>query len=487
MGKVSIQELAALLVDRAGLNKKEATTFIGAIFDLVQQALETEKIVKIKGLGTFKIIDVDDRESVNVNTGERVLIEGHGKITFAPDSIIKELVNKPFSQFDTVVLNDGVDFDDLPPESPQNSEPVMQPVIEPVLKPVVEPASQPIVKPASQPIVKPASQPIIEPASQPEPAPVFQTKVSQEEPTEMPLVDFVDERQAEENLSESEAPSGDLPKSEATSVAFKTPEPEPEPQAAPETQPESVSDNSKEEQESQEEVEEETEEVEERYGVNKWVLAFLACILGIIIGYFIGNNFPMNSKQGGEEAKVEKVVPAKKTVVKPAVTPEAVTPAENADETAEEAKQPEPEPKPEVKPEVKPEPKPEIKPEAKPAVKPEAKAAPKSVTKPEPKAPKAEEKKPAAKESAPEKLDKYSAMDARVRTGAYRIVGTEKVVKVKEGDNLRKISNRVLGPDMECYLEVYNGMKVSTPLKVGQEIKVPKLQLKKKKKPQTVN
>lgn len=482
MGKVSIQELAALLVDRAGLNKKEATTFIGAIFDLVQQALETEKIVKIKGLGTFKIIDVDDRESVNVNTGERVLIEGHGKITFAPDSIIKELVNKPFSQFDTVVLNDGVDFDDdLPPESPQNSEPVMQPVIEPVLKPVVEPVSQPIVKPVSQP--------------EPAPASVFQTKVSQEEPTEMPLVDFVDERQAEENLSESEAPSGDLPKSEAASVAFKTPEPEPEPQAAPETQPESVSDNSKDEleQESQEEVEEETEEVEERFGVNKWLLALLACILGIIIGYFIGNYFPMNSNQGGEEAKVEKVVPAKKTVVTPtvtpeavtpAVTPEAVTPAENADETAEEAKQPEPEPKPEVKPEVKPEPKPEIKPEAKPAVKPEAKVAPKPVTKPEPKAPKAEEKKPAA---TPEKLDKYSAMDARVRTGAYRIVGTEKVVKVKEGDNLRKISNRVLGPDMECYLEVYNGMKTSTPLKVGQEIKVPKLQLKKKKKPQTVN
>ena len=476
MGKVSIQELAALLVDRAGLNKKEATTFIGAIFDLVQQALETEKIVKIKGLGTFKIIDVDDRESVNVNTGERVLIEGHGKITFAPDSIIKELVNKPFSQFDTVVLNDGVDFDDdLPPESPQNSEPVLQPVIEPVLKPVVKPASQPIVKPVSQPIIEPASQP------EPEPASVFQTKVSQEEPTEMPLVDFVDERQAEENLSESEAPSGDLPKSEATSVAFKTPEPESEPQAAPETQPESESENSEDEleQESQEEVEEETEEVEERFGVNKWLLALLACILGIILGYFIGNYFPMNSNQGGEEAKVEKVVPAKKTVVTPTVTSEAVTPAENADETAEEAKQPEPEPKPEVRPEVKPVVKPEVK--------PEAKAAPKPVTMPEPKAPKAEEKKSAAKEPAPEKLDKYSAMDARVRTGAYRIVGTEKVVKVKEGDNLRKISNRVLGPDMECYLEVYNGMKVSTPLKVGQEIKVPKLQLKKKKKPQTVN
>jgi hypothetical protein len=78
-------------------------------------------------------------------------------------------------------------------------------------------------------------------------------------------------------------------------------------------------------------------------------------------------------------------------------------------------------------------------------------------------------------------------MDARVRTGAYKIVGTDKVVKVKEGDNLLKISRSVLGPDMECYLEVYNGLKASSPLKVGQEIKIPKLQLKKKKKPQTVN
>ena len=105
---------------------------------------------------------------------------------------------------------------------------------------------------------------------------------------------------------------------------------------------------------------------------------------------------------------------------------------------------------------------------------------------------KAEETKPvetvkpaavAPKPVAPE-VDKYAAMDARVRTGAYRIVGTEKVVKVKEGDNLRRIAQRILGPDMECYIEVYNGLNAASPLKIGQEIKIPKLELKKKKRAQ---
>ena len=89
MGKISIQDLSSVLVEKRGLSKKEASNFISEMFDIVQQELEKDKLVKIKGLGTFKIIDVDDRESVNVNTGERVLIEGHGKITFTPDSLMK--------------------------------------------------------------------------------------------------------------------------------------------------------------------------------------------------------------------------------------------------------------------------------------------------------------------------------------------------------------------------------------------------------------
>ena len=110
MGKLTIQDIAKVLCDRKGLTKKESANFVNEMFDIIQQALERDMIVKVKGLGTFKIIDVDPRESVNVNTGERVLIDGHNKITFTPDQLLKEIVNKPFSQFETVVLNDGVDF-----------------------------------------------------------------------------------------------------------------------------------------------------------------------------------------------------------------------------------------------------------------------------------------------------------------------------------------------------------------------------------------
>ena len=112
MGKITIQEISAKLVAQNGLSKKEATRFVNKMFDLIRDALERDMTVKVKGLGTFKIIDVDSRESVNVNTGERVLIEGHNKITFTPDVLMKELVNKPFSQFETIVLNEGVDFKD---------------------------------------------------------------------------------------------------------------------------------------------------------------------------------------------------------------------------------------------------------------------------------------------------------------------------------------------------------------------------------------
>ena len=113
MGKYSITQLATILVKKNGISNDEALKFVTAIFDIVKEGLETDKLVKIKGFGTFKIIDVDPRESVNVNTGERVLINGHQKITFTPDSVMKEMVNRPFAQFETVVLNDGVDFSDI--------------------------------------------------------------------------------------------------------------------------------------------------------------------------------------------------------------------------------------------------------------------------------------------------------------------------------------------------------------------------------------
>ena len=130
MGKISINELAVVLIERKNLKKKSASTFVNELFYLIQKGLEQDKSVKVKGLGTFKIIDVDDRESVNVNNGERVLIEGHSKITFTPDALMKELVNKPFSQFETVVLNEGVDFEqelEQEPEPDLEQEPAQKP------------------------------------------------------------------------------------------------------------------------------------------------------------------------------------------------------------------------------------------------------------------------------------------------------------------------------------------------------------------------
>ena len=116
MGKITIQEIATRLTEQNGLSKKDAVNFTNKIFDLIRDALERDKSVKVKGLGTFKIIDVEARESVSVRTGERVVIDGHSKVTFTPDTTMKELVNKPFSHFETVMLNEGVEFEDMKDE-----------------------------------------------------------------------------------------------------------------------------------------------------------------------------------------------------------------------------------------------------------------------------------------------------------------------------------------------------------------------------------
>ena len=416
MGKLTIQDIAKVLSDRKGMSKNDASNFVNEMFDVIQQALERDMVVKVKGLGTFKIIDVDPRESVNVNTGERVLIEGHNKITFTPDQLLKEIVNKPFSQFETVVLNEGVDFAE-------------------------DTTSEAYVTPE----VKAAS---------------------------MPLVDFVDEDPSFENpipLGENTVAEAPTPDAEPMPVETSVPvvESEPVSSSASMVAEVSVSDEVVEapvaevsettaNEESVEEPEEDVYEAEES-GSRKWLIPAVALLLGLGVGYLLGNYFPMKGEQPVEAPKPPVEMP--KTVVEDTLVVDSIKAAVSAPEAEQPAEpivdKPVEAPKPEVKAE-----------ETKPVetVKPAA-VAPKPV--------------------APE-VDKYAAMDARVRTGAYRIVGTEKVVKVKEGDNLRRIAQRTLGPDMECYLEVYNGLKAASPLKIGQEIKIPKLQLK-KKKTQTTN
>lgn len=133
--RLNTQDLIDLLIKRQGLEKKEAENFVKEFFALIEEGLEKDRFVKIKGLGTFKLVDVENRESVNVNTGERIEIQGHTKISFVPDSSLRDIINKPFAHFETVILNDGVDLNDetdlnLPEEnSTEQLTPIQEPAV----------------------------------------------------------------------------------------------------------------------------------------------------------------------------------------------------------------------------------------------------------------------------------------------------------------------------------------------------------------------
>ena len=185
--KLSIAELAELLSDKQDMKRRDALDFVTTIFELVKEGVERDKLVKVKGLGTFKVIDVDARESINVNTGERVLIDSHSKITFTPDASMKELVNKPFSSFETVPLNDGVEFPDM--SSDEEKEEKDEPSVADVPAPVVvaeEPA--PEVKEEPAPVVEEEPAPEVEE----EPAPEVKEEPAPEVKEE-PIVEFVDD------------------------------------------------------------------------------------------------------------------------------------------------------------------------------------------------------------------------------------------------------------------------------------------------------
>lgn len=367
-------ELADMLAQKAGISKREAQQFLTDFVETIQDGVNSDKLVKIKGLGTFKVIDVDARESVNVNTGERVIIESHQKLTFTPDAAMKELVNKPFSQFETVVLNEGVEFDDEPEvEEPAIAEETPEPVVE--LTP--EPEPEPTIVPESEP------EPVIVPESEPEP-----TIVPEPEPVIVPELE-----------------------PEPTIV----PEPEPEVALAP--------------------AEEMVEETEERSASYWWLwllIAIIACVISFVGGYLYGRHMDM-------QALFTEDAPADTTTVK--AIPAAVAKDTLKVDTIQ----------------------------AKPVVTEQA----------EVKEPEVKQPEPEMKQSEPDpEWKKYEAMDVRVRTGAYGIVGTDRMEKVRPGDTMKRIAKRTLGEGMECYIEVYNNMTTSD-LKEGQEVKIPKLKLKK--------
>ena len=189
--KITLQDLVELLSEKNGMTKKNADAFFRAMFDLIEEALTNEKYVKVKGLGTFKLTEVDSRESMNVNTGERIEIQGHTKISFTPDTAMKELINKPFSHFETVILNDGVELEDTPVVDDSKSEDIVdekveniieqsQVVAEPVVEQIIESPIEPVVSPVveEQTLVEEVVGPVEEQQESIEEAPIVEPEVA---------------------------------------------------------------------------------------------------------------------------------------------------------------------------------------------------------------------------------------------------------------------------------------------------------------------
>lgn len=419
MERISIQELAAVLVTKSGLKKKEAERFATVMFDVVKEGLSSDRQVKIKGLGTFKVIDIDSRESVDVNTGERMVIEGHDKITFTPDATMKELVNKPFSQFETVVLADGVDFtgdedEELEVDIENDMEPEPEPVEAPVLieepETVEEPAEEPAEELVEDPAEEPVEEPVEEPAPEPEPE-AIEAPEPEPEPEEVsPLLDFID--------SAEEQPSDEMP----------------------------------DEEEPEEEEEEDDDEDEDEYSSSsgkRWIWWLLVSLIAFGAGFLLGRHTGKNAS--------------------PAVIDAWTVDSIDEDTLAADTAKKDTLAKPVVKQDTLAKPVADTPAKAKPDAKPDT-----IVPRPKP-----------DDEKTKDAYKQYNFNDARVRTGAYRIIGTAQEVKVKKGETLKRISARHLGPDMECYVEAYNELKPGAMLKEGQTLKIPQLELKKKKKKQS--
>lgn len=458
MSKFSLNTLGKLLADKSGLSQVEAELFIRKMFDVCNQGLEADKQVKIKWLGTFKVQATKDRESINVNTGERFTIEGRDKLTFTPDNILKEIVNKPFAQFETVVVNDGVDFDEIDEKfGEEQTEDAPEQVIDfldeektatPNPEVVVIGSEKEKEKEAEDELAKQIAieQAKLEKLKQ---AQLEQERIQKEKQEQERLEQekLEQERLEQERLKQERLEQEKLELAQQQQALKAVVEP-----AVP------ASDESEEEEEKEEEDESSNSHhiVIPRYLVVAVCLIVVALIGGM--GWFAFNYGQMTAQRDHLAMQLNQYhqVPAKPAAaplsqeqklrqkamedsIRMAKTAEAVKLAENSDEesaNAEKAKQAEAKAKAEAKD-------------------------------------KAEEK--AASKIASSQYDK----DARVRTGAYRIIGVAQTVTVGAGQTLEQISTRYLGSGMECYVEALNG---TSTVKAGQKIKIPKLELKKKKK-----
>ena len=479
MSKFSLNTLGTLLADKSGLSQVEAELFIRKMFDVCNQGLDADKQVKIKWLGTFKVQATKDRESINVNTGERFTIEGRDKLTFTPDNILKEIVNKPFAQFETVVVNDGVDFDEIDEKfGEEQTEDAPSEVIDFLDEEEAATHNPDVVVIESEKKEEKEDEDELSKQIAIEQAKLEKLKQAKLEQERIQKEKLEKEKQEQERLEQERLEQERLEQERLEQERLEQERLEQERleqeklELAQQQQalkavvePAVPASDESEEEEEEEESSNSHHIVIPRYLVVAVCLIVVALIGGM--GWFAFNYGQMTAQRDHLAMQLNQYhqAPAKKVPAKPAAAPlsqeqklrqkamedsirmaktaEAVKLAENSDEesaSAEKAKQTEVKAKAEAKEKAKD---------------------------------KAEEK--ATSKIASSQYDK----DARVRTGAYRITGVAQTVTVGVGQTLEQISTRYLGSGMECYVEALNG---TSTVKAGQKIKIPKLELKKKKK-----
>lgn len=462
MSKNSLNGLADKLAEKSGLSQIEAELFIRKMFDVCHQGLAADKIVKMRWLGTFKVTSVKERESVDVNTGERIVIEGRDKISFTPDNILKEIVNKPFAQFETVIVNDGVDFESIDKKYEDSLEDEEQEESLEKPKPIIE-----VVEPTETPLPDVVSEGTTQAEA-----------VSSSEPTTSGVIDFLD---VPENPSEDSSVvvvGEDSMIEPQTTVSQEVPTEEISSSVSDDIQADSREENSNAEIEAETDAEiEADDEVEIRrrhFIIPKYVVIIASFTLLLLIGglgWFAFNYGQMAAQRDHLELQLAQYKTDKNVVAKPANVKsqeqllqekarqdslrmakanDAIKAAERADSLKSAA----------VDKEISVK---NLKADGK-----SAELKKKSAT---------DKKQDKAAEHAKVVSDKYDS-DPRVRTGAYRIVGVDQVVTVGEHQTMATLSKRYLGPGMECYIEALNG---TSTIKSGQKVKIPKLELKKKK------
>ena len=419
MGKYSITQLATILVKKNGISNDEALKFVTAIFDIVKEGLETDKLVKIKGFGTFKIIDVDPRESVNVNTGERVLINGHQKITFTPDSVMKEMVNRPFAQFETVVLNDGVDFSDIDKLSNINENIDKQEETQEELQEIIQEEEEKKDEGEKEEGKEEVHDITPQESSNNDDVVRNQTTIS---PTKEFAETFTKET-AEETSEKLIEETAEKLIEEPAEKQIEEPAEDP------------IEDFDKE---------------ENSHNFTTILLSIASCLLlmaaSAYIGYLYGieegrhqektsqiSKYSTYLDKQNEELRTKRLVEEAKAATKEAEK----TKNDTTKQTAKDNKTD-------------------------------------TTTNNKPK-----ENNKTKEDNNDDNFSKYNTMDARVRTGAYVIVGIDKYIIVREGQTVGKIAKALLGPGMSCYIEVLNGVTENEPLKEGTKIKIPKLRHKK--------